>query len=415
MLFCVPAWMLGDPTIVTLDNVTYLFNGRGEYTMMDVQSENFTLQARTDRAETSNGTLTNATVFTAFAAKEKEISHFQVELAASKTSMFLYVGGQNITETFYTSVDYRLSLETIEVFRDDSGNKTKVAVVFPCGVSFAFRVGYKSLELEMQAQKTLQGKTKGLLGNFNGNTKDEFTLPNGTILRSNLTEREIFYNFANKYQVTQANSVFTYRDGKSTLDYQFPDFVPFFSDSATASQLQKARDVCKNGSDSCVFDYIVTNDLNFAINTNNTILQSLAVKKVLANSCPVLSVVRNTNYVNGRWLVQEGVANTLNFKAVDNDTDVVTYMLVEGTSAAILTQKGSLTYTPSVNTPVNMALRVKDSKDCYSPVLNIPITICPRCSGHGQCNRNITRETEYFGGLVRVFKCSCLPGYSGRF
>ncbi|XP_059158904.1 mucin-like protein isoform X1 [Physella acuta] len=413
MLFCVPAWMLGDPTIVTLDNVTYLFNGRGEYIMMDVQSENFTLQARTDRAETSNGTLTNATVFTAFAAKEKEISHFQVELAASKTSMFLYVRGQNITESFYSFVDYRLSLETIEVFRDDSGNKTKVAVVFPCGVSFTFRVGYKSLELDMQAQKTLKGKTKGLLGNFNGNKKDEFTLPNGTVLRSNLTEREIFYNFANKYQVTQANSVFTYRDGKTALDYQFPDFVPFFNDSATASQLQKAREVCKNGTDSCVFDYMVTNDLNFAINTNNTISQSLTVKKILANSCPVLSVVRNKNYVNRRWLVQEGVANTLSFKAVDKDKDAVTYILVEGSSAVSLTQNGLLTYTPSVNSTVSVVLRVKDSQDCYSPVMIIPITICPRCSGHGQCNKNMTRETEYFGGLVKIFKCSCLPGYTG--
>lgn len=37
-------FLLGDPTIVTLDNFTYLMNGWGEYTLMDVPSENFTLQ-----------------------------------------------------------------------------------------------------------------------------------------------------------------------------------------------------------------------------------------------------------------------------------------------------------------------------------------------------------------------------------
>ncbi|XP_059158911.1 mucin-like protein [Physella acuta] len=322
--------------------------------MIDIQTEDFILQARTDRAETSNGSLTDATVFSAFAASEKGVSRFQVELAASKLSMILYVGGQNITQHFYTSPDYRLSMETIEVFRDDRGNKTNVAVVFPCGVSFAVHVGYKSLELEMEVQKTLQGKTKGLLGNFNGNTKDEFTLPNGTVLRSNLTERHIFY-FANTYRVTPRSSIFTYPDGKTTLDFQFPDFVPFFFDSATASQLQKARDVCENGSDSCVFDYIVTNDVNFAINTNNTISQFTALTMTIANSYPVLSVKRNQNYMNGRWFVQENVCNSIRFNAIDEDADELTYILEESSSDVSLNQNGLLTYTPSLNTPTSLA------------------------------------------------------------
>ncbi|XP_059169377.1 mucin-like protein [Physella acuta] len=153
----VPGYLLGDPTIVTLDNVTYLMNGWGEYILMDVPTENFTLQARTDRIQTSKG-LSNGTVFTAFAAMEGIGSHFQVELSDSKRSM----------------------------------------EILAKGVSMIVRVGVQSLELEMQVVKTLKNKTRGLLGNFNGKTNDEFTLPNGTILSPNLTESQIFYSFANQ-------------------------------------------------------------------------------------------------------------------------------------------------------------------------------------------------------------------------
>ena len=64
--------MFGDPHITTLDGTHYTFNGWGEYTMVSIAAEdvNFTLQGRTSLAETYRNHLTNATVFTAFAAEE---------------------------------------------------------------------------------------------------------------------------------------------------------------------------------------------------------------------------------------------------------------------------------------------------------------------------------------------------------
>ena len=38
-------------------------------------------------------------------------------------------------------------------------------------------------------------KTRGLLGTFNNNPEDDFTLPNGTTLSSNLTSSQIHYDF----------------------------------------------------------------------------------------------------------------------------------------------------------------------------------------------------------------------------
>ena len=37
----------GDPRIVTLDGVSYLFNGIGEYTVFEVEGGEFTIQGRT--------------------------------------------------------------------------------------------------------------------------------------------------------------------------------------------------------------------------------------------------------------------------------------------------------------------------------------------------------------------------------
>ena len=72
------AWFWGDPHIKTLDGKEYTYNGWGEYTLVNMTTNDFrfTLQGRTGLAETETGTLTNATVFTAFGAEENRARVF---------------------------------------------------------------------------------------------------------------------------------------------------------------------------------------------------------------------------------------------------------------------------------------------------------------------------------------------------
>ena len=66
----VVGWFYGDPHIRTLDGFQYTFNGLGEYTLIETTHGNFTLQGRTAKAVDKNGAEREATIFSAFAARD---------------------------------------------------------------------------------------------------------------------------------------------------------------------------------------------------------------------------------------------------------------------------------------------------------------------------------------------------------
>ncbi|KAH3738504.1 hypothetical protein DPMN_045138 [Dreissena polymorpha] len=76
----------GDPHIRTLDATNYTFNGLGEYVLLSIDAPNvtFALQARTERAIKKDGNLSDATIFTAFAAKDHLNSSVHIELNTDK-------------------------------------------------------------------------------------------------------------------------------------------------------------------------------------------------------------------------------------------------------------------------------------------------------------------------------------------
>lgn len=59
----------GDPHLTTIDGAAYTFNGLGEYFALKSPGM-FTLQARTKKATNDKGDQVDATIFSAFAAKD---------------------------------------------------------------------------------------------------------------------------------------------------------------------------------------------------------------------------------------------------------------------------------------------------------------------------------------------------------
>jgi len=74
----------GDPHIRTLDSQNFTFNGLGEYTLLQVRQEDvsFDLQGRTSRPLREGGKYSTATIFSAFAALERQTNariHFELD------------------------------------------------------------------------------------------------------------------------------------------------------------------------------------------------------------------------------------------------------------------------------------------------------------------------------------------------
>lgn len=83
----------GDPHIRTLDGKTYTFNGRGEYTLIEILNTGFTLQGRTEPVSNTS----NATQFSAFAmgindeGLSAEVTHTQVFMNVLTAIVFCVV------------------------------------------------------------------------------------------------------------------------------------------------------------------------------------------------------------------------------------------------------------------------------------------------------------------------------------
>ena len=187
-----PACIYGDPHIITLDGLKYTFNGKGEFTLIETESDLFTLQGRMVEVATAGGgtlvTGSPATVFSAIAGKQIDSDTVQFTLSAD--------GGINTTVNGYL-VDFEMLTEQsfVNVVVMRKPNET-YAASFSSGAYIEVKSanGFISLLL-VSLPVTFQHTTTGLMGSFNGNTEDDL-LPNvengtGVPISPNSTLEEI--------------------------------------------------------------------------------------------------------------------------------------------------------------------------------------------------------------------------------
>ena len=165
------AFLFGDPHIVTLDGHQYTFNGKGEFTYLETIDGSFMSQCRLEQAVSASGMLTQATVFTAIVAKtntsdvvqmavvngnEIEVCVNGVVLDFSSTSRQRYVG--------------------VVVTQQVNGS---VTVSFDGGYFMEVGAENDILSLiKVTLPEEERGRTRGLLGNYNGNSSDDL-IPRG--------------------------------------------------------------------------------------------------------------------------------------------------------------------------------------------------------------------------------------------
>ena len=67
-----------------------------------------------------------------------------------------------------------------------------IHTAFHQGVSLNVSVGIGMLTVRAIVSTKYKNKTRGLLGNFDGDPLNDFITPDGTIENTNMTERQIF-------------------------------------------------------------------------------------------------------------------------------------------------------------------------------------------------------------------------------
>ncbi len=158
--------MYGDPHIVTLDGFKYTFNGRGEYLLVQVDDE-FTFQGRMIRPLSPSGNAVNATVFSAIAMREgNNTVQFQIGVFAEDPDAL--INSEFIDFTDVAAQDFNGVVIT------KTGNTLSAS--FASGAFIEVREENRFFStLLVSLPVSWQGRTRGLMGNYNGDTSDDLT------------------------------------------------------------------------------------------------------------------------------------------------------------------------------------------------------------------------------------------------
>ncbi|XP_074609320.1 protein mesh-like isoform X2 [Acropora palmata] len=269
-----PATGFGDPHMVTLDGTPFTFNGRGEYFILKVSGVDFTLQGRMEPLTAEDGSLTRATVYTAFAAKESGSDTVQIQLNGRGLVDVLLNG--DMVEFDELSL---LEFDGVSVLQ--YGNTSKYSIIFNSGVSVTVEGQQELLGLVTLVPTAFKGNTSGLLGYWDDSMVSEFLRPDGSFLKTNSSLKEIHRNFGQLWVTTSHESLFVYQQGKSHATYHDPSYQPIFADEHklefSDKELEKgAQDTCGDNKQ-CMFDIFTTGKLRIGRATKETVTQFVAV------------------------------------------------------------------------------------------------------------------------------------------
>ena len=163
--------MYGDPHIVTLDGHKYTFNGKGEFTLIITEDQDFGLQGRMEQAIDRDGNLAPGTVFTAIVATDTK-NTVQFEVAGSGLRVLL--NGEVV------SFDDISLQEFGDVSLLDKGNETVLAL-FGVGVNVEITVENAIISVMLVGlPESMLSKTRGLMGTFSGTVADDL-IPKGGV------------------------------------------------------------------------------------------------------------------------------------------------------------------------------------------------------------------------------------------
>ncbi|TVZ40920.1 von Willebrand factor type D domain-containing protein [Alteromonadaceae bacterium 2753L.S.0a.02] len=351
----------GDPHLYTFDRAKYDFQGKGEFIASAWQGgdNSYEVQVR----QLPWGSSTRVTVNKAFA--------FNVhgDRVAIYSSSQVPLGGDTLMVNGSPVV-----LNDGEIFNlsNSSSSVERVAssyeVHWQNGADATVRLRNGYLGLGLTPPAITQGELVGLFGNFNGNSSDDFKLRDGTLLTSPLSFDDLYNcgagNECFAYHLTKGwlqrdinNSLFDYNPGEGPLSFApaagelFPA-SGYSLDEFSQADIDWATGVCNAAGittpellTSCLFDVLLTNNINFAddlanmesdttgepVPPGNTSCKALRASGVLVDGyydidtdgpgpLPAVNVYCDMNSGDGGWTFKQITGGVATLGVNENDS-----------------------------------------------------------------------------------------------
>jgi hypothetical protein len=263
-----PAQVRGDPRLVTLDGLNYDFHGVGEYLLFAHSDTGLEVQMRTIAAQNSMSSVGSLVVKTGglvFELRPDRSVLINGDPIDPTIGNLIYFGNGVLLSRSSTEI------QLLSAF-DDSTSQALIGWTPRPGSRGDFRLSLPN---------AWQGQVKGMLGNFDGNPRNDLTSASGVDVTaslafgasSSLHLQRLYGTFGDSWRLSDETSWFTHPDGKRVADYvdpSYPGNVTSLGDLSPEA-FEMASGICGAAGltpgiafDDCLLDVGSSGDTSFA-------------------------------------------------------------------------------------------------------------------------------------------------------
>ena len=197
--------MFGDPHFDTFDGLRYTFNGKGEFWLVQTTDDSVNIQVRLTPVQDGG-----ATIISAVAVQFENSSNPAAQARIVGRNVEVEIGGvtytaDDVENTTNIDASGRIvevddnvaALQNVVFLLQQDSDSSGIVISSLNGISVTVRLqGSTALSVSASLNiRTAENTTRGLLGVINGDTNDDFTLPDSTSIDTNSTEEDIYNNF----------------------------------------------------------------------------------------------------------------------------------------------------------------------------------------------------------------------------
>jgi hypothetical protein len=305
----------GDPHIVTFDGYRYSFQTVGEFTLVKSTDRSFEVQVRQSPVPGAQLSLNSAV---AIKSGNSRIAIYGQSLPDSDNSTPIRVDGRP-----YPAQGGTLPNGTIIAQQGQGSYMIQITSGEVVSVRKTSRNNLSYMDVNPSVPD-IAGRYLGLLGNSNGNPKDDLQTRSGQVIETqstygqiaqtassfipgvgriaglvskveNIVFDQLYKEFGNSWRISQADSLFDYKSGHTTdtfTDRGFPSSYRTLS-MLSPAQVQTATAACQQANvnpeqlEGCIFDVGFTGDSGFAETASQALEIVNTINQLVPNAIPL--------------------------------------------------------------------------------------------------------------------------------